>query len=150
LAAALVLGAQGVNVGTRFLASAEAPISQGWKQVVLTATSEEAVRFDAWNDINPPLRSGGYGTVLRAIHTPFIDQWQQRRDEAKQQAPRLRGEVFAAAQQGRLHELMPVAGQSVGLIREILPAAEIVRRMVVEARQALQRSAKLLTAQRMP
>jgi enoyl-[acyl-carrier protein] reductase II len=100
LAAALVLGAQGVNVGTRFLASAEAPISQGWKQVVLTATSEEAVRFDAWNDINPPLRSGGYGTVLRAIHTPFIDQWQQRRDEAKQQAPRLRGEVFAAAQQG--------------------------------------------------
>jgi nitronate monooxygenase/enoyl-[acyl-carrier protein] reductase II len=79
LAAALVLGAKGLNVGTRFLASVEAP------------------------------RSGGDGTVLRAIRTPFIDQWQQRRDEAKQQAERLRGEVLGAAQKGRLHELMPVA-----------------------------------------
>jgi enoyl-[acyl-carrier protein] reductase II len=145
LAAALVLGAAGINVGTRFLASVEAPISQGWKQMIVEAASEDAVKFDAWNDINPPARSGGYGTVLRALRTPFIDQWQQRRDDAKQQAERLRGEVLAAGQQGRLHELMPVAGQSAGLIRDILPAGEIVRRMVAEARQALERSTKLLT-----
>jgi enoyl-[acyl-carrier protein] reductase II len=145
LAAALLLGAAGINVGTRFLASVEAPISQGWKQRIVEAASEDAVKFDAWNDINPPARSGGYGTVLRAIRTPFIDQWQQRRDEAKQQAERLRSEVLAAAQQGRLHELMPVAGQSAGLIRDILPAGEIVRRMVAEAQQALERSTKLLT-----
>jgi enoyl-[acyl-carrier protein] reductase II len=145
LAAALVLGAAGINVGTRFLASVEAPISQGWKQMIVEAASEDAVKFDAWNDINPPARSGGYGTVLRALRTPFIDQWQQRRDDAKQQAERLRGEVLAAVQQGRLHELMPVAGQSAGLIRDILPAGEIVRRMVAEAQQALERSTKLLT-----
>ena len=47
-----------------------------------------------------------------------------------------RGEVLAAVQQGRLHELVPVAGQSAGLIRDILPAGEIVRRMVAEAQQA--------------
>lgn len=145
LAAALVLGAEGINVGTRFLASVEAPISQGWKQMIVEAPSEDAVKFDAWNDISPPPRSGGYGTVLRAIRTPFIDQWQQHRDEAKQEAERLRGEVLAAVQQGRLHELMPVAGQSAGLIRDILPAGEIVRRMVAEAQQALERSTKLLT-----
>ena len=145
LAAALVLGAQGVNVGTRFLASVEAPISQGWKQVILEAASEDAVKFDAWNDISPPAGSGGYGTVLRAIRTPFIDQWQRRRDEAKQQAERLRGEVFAAVKQGRLHELMPVAGQSAGLIRDILPAGEIVRRIVAEAQTGLERSAQLLS-----
>jgi enoyl-[acyl-carrier protein] reductase II len=150
LAAALVLGAQGINVGTRFLASVEAPISQGWKQTILAAASEEAVKFDAWNDISPPSRGGGYGTVLRAIRTPFIDRWQQRRDKAQQQAQRLRGEVLAAAQQGRLHELMPIAGQSVGLIREILPAAEIVRRMVVDAQKALERSANLLTEEPLP
>jgi enoyl-[acyl-carrier protein] reductase II len=145
LAAALVLGAAGINVGTRFLASVEAPISPTWKQMILEAASEDAVKFDAWNDINPPARSGGYGTVLRAIRTPFIDQWQQRRDEAKQHAERLRGEVLAAVQQGKLHELVPVAGQSAGLIREILPAGEIVRRMVVEAQKALKRSTTLLT-----
>jgi enoyl-[acyl-carrier protein] reductase II len=145
LAAALALGAAGINVGTRFLASVEAPISQGWKQMIVEAASEDAVKFDAWNDINPPARSGGYGTVLRALRTPFIDQWQERRDDAKQQAERLRGEVLTAVQQGRLHELVPVAGQSAGLIHDILPAGEIVRRMVAEAQQALERSTTLLT-----
>ena len=53
LAAALVLGAQGINVGTRFLASVEAPVGQGWKQAILEAASEDAVKFDAWNDISP-------------------------------------------------------------------------------------------------
>jgi enoyl-[acyl-carrier protein] reductase II len=145
LAAALVLGAQGINVGTRFLASMEAPISQGWKQAILEAASEDAVKFDAWNDISPSPRSGGYGTVLRAIRTSFIDEWQRRRDDAKEQAERLRGEVFAAVKQGRLHELMPVAGQSAGLVGEILPAPEIVRRIVAEAQTALERSTRLLS-----
>jgi nitronate monooxygenase/enoyl-[acyl-carrier protein] reductase II len=39
LAAALVLGAQGVNIGTRFLASTEAPINHKWKQAILSAES---------------------------------------------------------------------------------------------------------------
>ena len=140
LAAALVLGAQGINIGTRFLASAEAPIGQGWKQRIVDAASEDAVKFDAWNDIVPPRGSGGYGTVVRAIRTPFIDQWQGRREEAKQQAERLRGEVMAAVKEGRLHELMPVAGQSAGLIRDIIPAGDIVRRIVADAQAELDAS----------
>jgi hypothetical protein len=63
-AVALVLGAAGVNVGTRFLASEEAPVSQLWKQMIVDAASENAVKFDAWNDIMPPSRSGGYETSL--------------------------------------------------------------------------------------
>jgi enoyl-[acyl-carrier protein] reductase II len=143
LAAALVLGAQGINIGTRFLASAEAPIGQGWKQRIVDAASEDAVKFDAWNDIVPPRRSGGYGTVVRAIRTPFIDQWQGQREEAKQQAVRLRAEVMAAVKEGRLHELMPVAGQSAGLIRDIIPAGDIVRRIVADAQAELTRVSKL-------
>jgi hypothetical protein len=56
--------------------------------------------------------AGGYGAVVRAIRTPFIDQWQVHRDEARQHAERLRGEVIAAVRPRTLHELMPVAGQS--------------------------------------
>jgi NAD(P)H-dependent flavin oxidoreductase YrpB (nitropropane dioxygenase family) len=144
LATALVLGATGINVGTRFLVSEEAPVNQGWKQMIVEAASEDVVKFKAWNDIIPPQRSGGYSTIMRAIRTPFIDRWQGRRDEARQEADRLRDEVLAAMQQGRQHELVPAAGQSAGLVGDILPAGEIVRRMVAKAQQALERSTRLL------
>jgi nitronate monooxygenase/enoyl-[acyl-carrier protein] reductase II len=47
IAAAVMLGAQGVNMGTRFLASAEANISDDWKQAILAAQSEEAVKAES-------------------------------------------------------------------------------------------------------
>jgi nitronate monooxygenase/enoyl-[acyl-carrier protein] reductase II len=144
LAAALVLGAQGINLGTRFLASVEAPISDDWKKAIIEAGSEDPVKVEFWNDIIPLPGSSGYGTVPRAIRTPFIEEWQQRRDEAKRQAQRLQGEVMAAHQRGRRHELMPFAGQTTGLIHEILPAGEIVRRIVAEGQEAMKRVTALL------
>jgi enoyl-[acyl-carrier protein] reductase II len=143
LAAALVLGAQGINIGTRFLASTEAPISAEWKQAILAAESEEAIRVEVWNDFLGVL-SGDYGTVPRALSSPFIEQWQHRRDEAKREAERLRGEVMVAIRHGRLGELLPSVGQSVGLIRDIVSAAEIVRRIVMEAEEVLKGTARLL------
>lgn len=50
---------------------------------------------------------------------------------------------MSALQQGRIHELVPFAGQTAGAIREVLPAAEIVRRMASEAQVVLQRAAGL-------
>jgi enoyl-[acyl-carrier protein] reductase II len=144
LAAALVLGAEGINVGTRFLASEEAPISRAWKQRIVDAVAEDAIPVEVLNDINPMPGSYGYGTVARSLRTPFIETWQQRRDEAQREADRLRGELLAATQQGRLHEMFPVAGQSAGLIRDIVPAGEIVQRIVAEAQLALEQSHKLL------
>lgn len=142
LAAALVLGVQGANVGTRFLASIEAPISDMWKRAILAAESEDAIKVEVWNDIFPKW-SGAYDTVPRAIRTPFIDEWQERRDAAKQESERLRAEVIAAIQQGRIEELIPWAGQTAGMIRQILPAAEIVRRMVAEAEETLKQVGRL-------
>lgn len=143
LAAALMLGAVGVNVGTRFLASEEAQISPVWKQMIVDAASEDAVKVEVLNDIMPSPGAYGYGTVLRSLRTPFIDTWQGRHDEAKRDAERLRGEVLPAFKQMRVHELFPAAGQSAGLIRDILPAGEIVRRIATEARHALERSSEL-------
>ncbi len=145
LAAALVLGAAGINIGTRFLAAEEAPISQDWKQMILKAASEEAIKFEAWTDIMPPVRSGGYETSVRAIRTQFIDHWQQHRDEVEQEAERLRGEVLEAMQQGKLYKLVPGAGQSVGLVGDILPAGEIVRQFVADAERALEQSNKFVS-----
>ena len=99
--------------------------------------------MEVWNDFLAAL-SGDYGAVPRALSSPFIEAWQHRREDAKREAERLRGEVMAAIKQGRLGELLPCAGQSTGMIRDIVPAAEIVRRIVAEAEEALKRMTRLL------
>jgi enoyl-[acyl-carrier protein] reductase II len=143
LAAALMLGAVGVNVGTRFLASEEAQINPAWKQMVVDAAAEDTVRVHFLNDVMPLPGSPGYGTVLRSIRSPFIDTWEDRPEEVKHDE-RLRKEVPTYFTQGRVHELVPAAGQSAGLVRDIVPAGEIVRRMVTEARKALERSSEFV------
>jgi nitronate monooxygenase/enoyl-[acyl-carrier protein] reductase II len=84
--------------------------------------------------------------VPRAIRTPFIDEWQARREDANREASRLQGEVMGALQQGRFHEWVPFAGQTAGAIRDILPAADIVRQMAAEAQEAIERGSALLAA----
>jgi nitronate monooxygenase/enoyl-[acyl-carrier protein] reductase II len=53
MAAALMLGAQGVNIGTRFLATVESPIAEGHKQAILDGEAQDAIKADVWNDIKP-------------------------------------------------------------------------------------------------
>lgn len=144
LAAALILGAQGINIGTRFLASVEAPISEIWKKAIISANSEDAVKVEVWNDIFPR-RAAAYDTVPRAIRTPFIEKWQKSREAAQRDAERLRAEVISAIQQGKMEEFIPWAGQTVGLVHEVLPSAEILRRIVSEAEEVLENSTKTLS-----
>ena len=139
LAAALVLGAAGANVGTRFLASEEAGVDQAWKHLILETEAEDAVRFESWGAIMPP-SSAGYDVVPRVIRTDFVAEWESRPEEAGREADRLRGEITAAIQEQRPHELTPFSGQTAGLIRDVLPAAEIVRGMVSEAEEALEQA----------
>ena len=61
IAAALMLGAVGVNMGTRFLASKEAPIEDAWKAAITSSQSENAVKVEVLNDIQPLPGRGGYG-----------------------------------------------------------------------------------------
>jgi len=145
VAAALLLGAEGVNMGTRFLASIEAPIGDGWKRAIITAQSEDAVKVEFWNDISrSPMGRAGYVTVPRALRTPFHDWWAQRRAEAVQRAEELRNEIQAAFAEGRFHEYMPFAGQSAGLIHEVLPVREIIRQLISQAEETLRRAPTLV------
>jgi enoyl-[acyl-carrier protein] reductase II len=143
LAAALVLGAQGANVGTRFLASQEASADDTWKLAILETESEDVVRFEVFKEILPSTSDRAYETVPRVMRTPFVEEWQRRPEEARREAERLRAEIMSAVQQRRPHELVPFTGQTAGLIRDILPAAEIVRTMTAEAEEALKRASTL-------
>ena len=145
LAAALVLGAQGANVGTRFLASEEASADESWKRAILATESEDVVRFEVWEEIFPPAGEGAYETVPRVMRTPFVEEWQRRPEEVRSEAERLRNEVVSLVRQRRPHELVPFTGQTAGMIRDVLPASEVVQRMVVEAGQALERANGLRT-----
>jgi nitronate monooxygenase/enoyl-[acyl-carrier protein] reductase II len=140
LAAVLVLGAQGANVGTRFLASEEASADESWKQAILATESEDVVRFEAWKKIFPPAGEDAYETVPRVMRTSFVEEWQRRPEEAGREAERLRDEVISVIRQRKPHELVPFTGQTAGMIFDVLPAKEIVRRMVAGAEQALERA----------
>jgi nitronate monooxygenase/enoyl-[acyl-carrier protein] reductase II len=142
LAAALMLGASGVNLGTRFLASKEASIEDEWKQAIAASQSEDTVKIDVMNDIAPLPGTGGYGTVLRVLRTPFVDRWANNREEARQAQERLIAEIAASAWAGRRHETVIPTGQSAGGINEVLSVAEIIHRLVAEAESALSRATK--------
>jgi nitronate monooxygenase/enoyl-[acyl-carrier protein] reductase II len=142
LAAALVLGAQAINIGTRFLACVEAStISEDWKQAIVQADSQDTVKVAFADAVFPQVnRPGGYPTRPRVLRTPFVEHWNEHPEEVQREARRLGEELLSAFKQGRAHELVPFTGETAGLIHEIVPAADIVRRIVAQAQEVLARA----------
>lgn len=138
LAAALALGAAGVNVGTRFVAATETEVPDEWKQRIVEAPSEDTLRISFTDHVFPPAGAGGYlGKKPRVLRTDWVERYQEDPEAAAGLGEQLSAELIGAIRDGRGHELVPFTGQSTGLIGEILPAAEIVRRMVAEAEELL-------------
>jgi len=97
------------------------------------------VKAHVLNDVNPLPGTAGFHTVLRSPRTAFLDEWGGKREEARRDRGRLRGQRVAAAAAGRRHEYLLTAGQTAGAIKEILPVGEILRRLVAEVEAALAR-----------
>jgi enoyl-[acyl-carrier protein] reductase II len=142
LAAALALGAQGVVMGTRFLASTEMHIAQTWKDAIVNADARDAVKIDFANAVMPPFTEGAYTTMTpRVLRNAFVERWQGHAEGAAAEAERLRGEILAAIRSDRLHEYLPFTGQSAALVHDVLPAAEIIARTVAQAEEVLKYAA---------
>jgi enoyl-[acyl-carrier protein] reductase II len=135
LAAALALGAQGVSMGTRFLASTELGIADEWKRRIVEADALDAVKIANSERVLPPYTLPGARVEPRALSTALIAQLREHPEwiDPAVMGPRIREAVMA----GRGDQYLPFAGQSVGLIDEIMPAAEIVARVVAEAEAIL-------------
>jgi enoyl-[acyl-carrier protein] reductase II len=129
MVAAFALGAEGVQVGSRLAASAEASGHENFKQAI--AAAGEADTFLTLKKIMP----------VRVLKNPFYKQVEEAeaRGASAEELSQLLG--HGRAQRGMLEgdvvEGELEIGQVAGMIREILPVAEIVRRMVTEFRQAL-------------
>jgi nitronate monooxygenase/enoyl-[acyl-carrier protein] reductase II len=139
LAAALLLGAQGANIGTRFLASVEAGIDESWKRRIVESASEDAVRVERPDELFGTRPESGYPVGPRVLRTPFVEVWNAGEGDAE----RMREDLGAAISSGRAHELVPFTGQTAGQIHEVLPVAEIVRRLTEDAETTLRRAATL-------
>jgi nitronate monooxygenase len=143
LAAALMLGAEGVLVGTRFLATPEASVAPVWKAAICAANETDTVYTRIGNLVARP----AWASVApsRLLRTRAIEAWIGREAELAGVPPAEREAIAArwaqARAEGRTEDTEIIAGQDCGLIHELLPVAEIVRRIVTEAEEILRRYA---------
>jgi enoyl-[acyl-carrier protein] reductase II len=143
IAAALVLGAQGASLGTRFLATPEMGIAEAWKRRIVEADAIDAVKVPHSERVMPPFTIPQVGPPFapRALRTPLIEQLES---EPEAVDPSVAGPAAVAAiRAGGGEELLPFAGQSAELIHEVLPAQELIRRLLAQAQAALELGAQL-------
>jgi NAD(P)H-dependent flavin oxidoreductase YrpB (nitropropane dioxygenase family) len=138
LAEALRLGAAGVLMGTRFLATPEAPIHPAYKQAIVDATPGATVAspiFDIiWGEEWP-------GVQARGLQNRLTATWVGREDELRAR----RAEVLARLQRAEAaadtQHMILLAGEGAGAIRDVRPAGQVVRDVVAEAARLLARPA---------
>jgi NAD(P)H-dependent flavin oxidoreductase YrpB (nitropropane dioxygenase family) len=132
LVASLALGAEGIEMGTRFVAVKECQASQAYKDLLLKAKENETVIIE--RSIGRParvLKTGGAQRVLEAEAAGAT---------VEELLPLISGKVNAkAAIEGDLEAGFVYAGQGIGLIEDIPRVQELFDRIVAEARQAAAR-----------
>lgn len=142
VAAALVLGADGVMLGTRFLASEEALPSQAFKRRLIESATSDTVRtriFDRVRGIEWPEQYSG-----RAIANRFSDTWLGR-DEALADAPEsVRQDYARAVLADDLEQRVIWAGEVLDLVGDIKPAARIVSDLLEHTTRILRNGQRLL------
>jgi enoyl-[acyl-carrier protein] reductase II len=143
MAAALMLGASGVNLGTRFLASVEASLPGSLSEAMINASSGDTVRATIRDRMFPP-EGETFPVTMRSLKTPFLDKWENAGEISEQTLDDLRQQFQKAASEGRIHEYVSGAGQSVGLVTDIALASDIVRAIVSEAERVIERASRLV------
>jgi enoyl-[acyl-carrier protein] reductase II len=136
LAASLALGADGVWIGTRFIATPEARSTPGYKQALIRTPEDGTVVSRAFT-----------GKTLRAVRNKTTQYYDEHPDELRP----FPEQIFRAVEEGTLHltggdeaagvdpdrECYP-AGQGTGAIDDLVPAGELVRRFVAEAEAVIE------------
>ncbi len=129
LATALAMGAQGVWMGTRFVASEEAVAHAAYKQKIVEAHEDATIVTRSYS-----------GKPLRTIRNAWTADWESRPQDIlpfPKQFKNSRDVYVVARRDGDTEQGSMPCGQGVASITEVLPAAEIVRRTVEQARQVL-------------
>ncbi len=130
IAALLALGADAVQLGTRFIATPEASVHENYKKAVLAAEVQDTCL------VGPP------SLPIRQIRNAFARKFAAAREDEREAL--FNGtSLKKAALEGDVEWGKVEAGQSAGLIDDIVPAAELFRRLVKETEEARRRLAAL-------
>ena len=141
LAAALAFGADGIWMGTRFVAAREARAAESYKKAILEAGSSDTIVTRCYS-----------GKTMRVLRNAYVDEWADRTDEIlpfpEQSALSYREGVMNLSldnydEMDPNRSCMPT-GQGCGRIDDLPPAGEIVRRVVEQACQTLARMQALV------
>jgi enoyl-[acyl-carrier protein] reductase II len=143
LAAVLALGAQGVWMGTRFIASQEAHAGEMYRQTILDAADEDTVRTRCYS-----------GKPMRVRKNIYVDDWEGRPADIQgfpMQAMVSHQAGVMGGIGGQIEGLDAdkscfAMGQSAGGVHDVLPAGDIVRRIMAEAHASIARTAALAAA----
>ncbi|MFM6927327.1 MAG: NAD(P)H-dependent flavin oxidoreductase [Bdellovibrio sp.] len=140
VAACLALGAAGVSVGTRFIASREAQVDQAYKDAVVNSTPEDIV-----------MTTRVSGTPAAVINTPYVQKlgtdlpWAMKilKDHKltkKYMVPLIHLMGMRSLEKAAINPTWKTvwsAGQSVGLVEEILSVQEIYQKMISEYEESV-------------
>lgn len=137
LAAALMLGADGVLIGSRLWASAEAQVSQAMTDAAIAATGDQTIRstvMDAARDLRWPARY-----TARVLRNAVTERWHDDPDALRKDAP-ARADWATGWAAGDPTRANTFVGEATGLIHDRPPVADIIARMVTEAEALLKRA----------
>ena len=136
LVAALALGAAGVLMGTRFVATRESMAPEFWKQRILAAASDQTIVTTAFTGLRARVLRSQFAQDYAASGAPVLPGLLQAA---------LEQDIWAAASKENRPDYFPLyAGQSVGVIRDLPGAGDVVGAIVAEAKSTLTQLADIL------
>ena len=134
LAAALALGAEGALLGTRFMATPEAPIHANYKQAIIKTDGHDTVLTEI-----PDLATQRVwpGAMSRAQRNKFIERWAGREWALRQNAGEVGKQAAAARAAGDVDNASLSFGQDAGLIDSIKSVREVIDEIVADAEKII-------------
>ncbi|MAO89963.1 MAG: oxidoreductase [Rhodospirillales bacterium] len=135
LAAALMLGADGVLVGTRFWASLESLAPMQHRKAAIPATGDDTVQTTAVDIVRQKDWPAEF--KVRVQQNAFTQKWHGHEEELRAVVETAVPAYTAALEAGDPQQSAPICGEAIGLIASIEPAARIVETMVEEAHARL-------------
>jgi enoyl-[acyl-carrier protein] reductase II len=129
MAAAFALGAEGIQMGTRMVSSAESPVHENWKQAILRAQETDTVFLNRF----------GPGPALRALRTEKTTRFEKEPPE------NVMGEFRQALKLyfgGDMEASIALSGQVAGRIDAVKPVAQIIAETIAEFETTIESMAR--------
>ncbi len=140
MAAAFMLGAEAVQMGTRFTCAAESPVHDNWRQAVIKARDRSSV-----------VSGRAAGHPVRSLRNKLTRRFEKMEKEGADPAELVKlgeGALQRAVVEGDMDEGSVMIGQIAGLVRDVKPAREIIEEIIAEAREVTEKMATVFDSEK--